>query len=123
MRYLLVVRDVFSAAHRLAGSGGRCENLHGHNFSVELEVGGDRLDDTGMVIDFTILKDVLRGILTDLDHTDLNSFPAFAGQSPSSERIAQYIFKRAEELLSGMEVEAASVTVSESGNASATYLP
>jgi len=123
LRYLLVVRDIFAAAHRLAGSGGQCENLHGHNFSVELTVEGDRLDDTGMVIDFTILKDILRGILVDLDHTDLNSFPAFSGQSPSSERIAEYVFKRAEELLSGRDVEVASVTVGESRNASATYLP
>lgn len=123
MKYLLAVRDTFSAAHRLAGSGGRCENLHGHNFAVEIKVEGARLDGAGMVVDFTVLKNILRTILIDLDHTDLNSVPAFSGQSPSSERIAEYVFERAEELLSDLDVGIASVTVSESRNASATYLP
>ena len=56
MKYLLVVRDSFAAAHRLVGSGGRCENLHGHNWKVEVTVETDTLDEAGMGLDFTVLK-------------------------------------------------------------------
>ncbi len=123
MKYLLIVRDSFAAAHRLVGSGGRCENLHGHNFKVELTVGGDDLDDSGMLMDFTDLKKTLKTILGDLDHRDLNELHPFADSSPSSEKIAEYILQKASEDLDNAPVRVISVTVSESDNASATYRP
>lgn len=123
MKYLLIVRDSFAAAHRLVGSGGRCENLHGHNFKVELTVGGDDLDDSGMLMDFTDLKKTLKTILGDFDHRDLNDLRPFADSSPSSEKIAEYILKKASEDLDNAPVRVISVTVSESDNASATYRP
>lgn len=118
-----MVRDSFAAAHRLVGSGGRCENVHGHNFKVELEIGGDDLDDSGMLKDFTDLKSTLRGILGDLDHRDLNDLNPFDDSSPSSEKIAEYIFQRASEDLNDGSIKVVSVTVSESDTASATYRP
>ena len=123
MKYLLVVRDSFAAAHRLVGSGGRCENLHGHNFKVELKVGGDHLDDSGMLLDFTDLKNTLKVILSNLDHRDLNELSPFAESSPSSEKIAEYVFQSAREVLDSGSVNVVSVTVSESDTASATYRP
>lgn len=123
MTYLLVVKGSFAAAHRLVGSGGRCENLHGHNFKVELTVGGDVLDDSGMLMDFTDLKKILRSILSDLDHRDLNAVHPFSEKSPSSEIIAEYICRRADEELDGGSARVVSVTVSESDTASATYWP
>lgn len=122
MKYKLVVKDVFSAAHRLMGSGGKCENMHGHNFRVELTVGGNDLDDAGMLIDFTDLKAILARILKDLDHYDLNTLEPFRGMSPSSESIAEYIFKRAEADIEDTNTEVLSVTVAESDTASATYI-
>ena len=121
MKYMLEVRDSFAAAHRLIESGGKCENLHGHNFKVKLTVGGDILDDSGMLLDFTDLKKTLRSILNDLDHRDLNTLHPFSGSSPSSENIAEYIFVRASEDLLESAARVVSVTVSESDNASATY--
>lgn len=123
MKYLLSVRDSFAAAHRLVGSGGKCENLHGHNFKVELTVGGDDLDDSGMLMDFTDLKKILKSILSDLDHRDLNTVHPFSQSSPSSERIAEYIYQRASQELDGGSADVVSVTVSESDTASATYRP
>ena len=122
MKFHLKVRDGFAAAHRIVGSGGRCENMHGHNFRVELEVGGENLDGAGMLLDFTELKAVLRRILQDLDHRDLNEHPSFEGTSPSSERIAEYVFGRAVELLGVAGSTVLSVTVNESDNASATFM-
>jgi 6-pyruvoyltetrahydropterin/6-carboxytetrahydropterin synthase len=123
LKYLLSVRDSFAAAHRLVGSGGKCENLHGHNFKVELTVGGDDLDDSGMLMDFTDLKKILKSILSDLDHRDLNTVHPFSQSSPSSERIAEYIYQRASQELDGGSADVVSVTVSESDTASATYRP
>ncbi len=119
MKFRLTVHGVFAAAHRLVGSGGRCENLHGHNFKVELVVGGNRLNDKGMLIDFSDLKVVLGGILKDLDHRDLNTLDQFSNNSPSSENIAEYILSRAARELDGMGATVLSVKVAESDTASA----
>lgn len=119
MKYHLTIKGVFAAAHRLVGSGGRCENLHGHNFRVELVVGGNRLNDEGMLIDFTDLKGILNGILGDLDHRDLNTIDQFSRMSPSSENIAEYILARAARALGGTGATVLSVTVAESDTASA----
>jgi len=122
--FRLAIRDGFSAAHRIRGSGGRCEDPHGHNFQVELAVVGDELDPvTGMLLDFTVLKRVLSGILSDLDHRDLNEHPDLSGMSPSSEVLARYVLKRAREAIDSPGVLVESVTVWESERASATCRP
>ncbi len=121
MTWRLSVSGAFAAAHRIVGSGGKCESMHGHNFRVVLTVEGSRLDSSGMVADFGLLKGVLNAILGDIDHCDLNENPAFAGQSPSSENIARYIWKEAVKELAAPGVKVCFVTVSESDTASATY--
>ena len=56
------VIDYFSAAHNLRGYKGKCEELHGHNWKVEVSLESARLDKTGMVVDFKILKDKIDSI-------------------------------------------------------------
>lgn len=122
--YHLTIRSEFSASHRLRGHGGKCESPHGHNFGVEIQVQGTELDPaTGMLVDFAILKRTLAQVLMELDHTDLNEHPAFTNTSPSSERIACYIFERLAPLLvdEAPQVRLTSVTVSEKAGQSATY--
>ncbi len=123
MTYRLSVKDGFAAAHRLAGSGGKCESLHGHNFRVTVEVTGEKLDETGMLVDFGDLKGILRRILAELDHSDLNEHSAFKDSSPSSENIARFIWGRVRDALDPDTVNVASVTVNESDTASARYEP
>ena len=65
--YEVSVKRTFSAAHRLEDIGGKCEDLHGHNFSIEVSVAGDRLNSQGVVVDFRILKEWIDHILADLD--------------------------------------------------------
>ena len=48
----------FDAAHRLVGYEGKCSNLHGHMWIVEIEVEGDKLDEVGMLWDFTHTKNL-----------------------------------------------------------------
>ncbi|MCR4743170.1 MAG: 6-carboxytetrahydropterin synthase QueD [Treponema sp.] len=81
----------FSAAHFLRDYNGKCENLHGHNYKVYAHVKGPKLNEGGMLMDFTKLKAALRKICKELDHTNLNDFPVF-DQNPSAERIAMYIY-------------------------------
>jgi 6-pyruvoyltetrahydropterin/6-carboxytetrahydropterin synthase len=123
MTYRLSIHDGFSAAHRLSGSGGKCESLHGHNFRVTLEVTGDELDDNGMLIDFGELKSILKTVLAELDHSDLNEHPAFIGASPSSENIARFIWGKVNDAVKPVTVTVAAVTVNESDTAAARYEP
>ena len=82
----------FAAAHFLKDYNGKCENLHGHNYKVFAHVRGKNLNEGGMLLDFSKLKDALRKTCKILDHTNLNNFPFF-NQNPSAEKIALFIFE------------------------------
>ena len=123
MSFELIVRDEFSASHQLRGYEGACENLHGHNWKVEVAVRGENLNEIGILIDFKVLKKALREILEELDHQHLNSLPAFQEKNPSSENIAQYIYQRLKEKLAGQPVKIVRVTVCETERSCATFLP
>ena len=88
--YEVRVEAAFAAAHFLKDYHGKCENLHGHNYKVYAHVRGDRLDEGGMLLDFTELKGALRKVCGQLDHKNLNDYDYFL-QNPSAERIATYI--------------------------------
>lgn len=91
------VQADFSAAHFLRDYNGKCENLHGHNYKVYAHVCGSRLNEGGMLLDFSKLKAYLRETCKKLDHTNLNDLNVFA-QNPSAERIAMYIYDSIVEL-------------------------
>ena len=84
----------FSAAHSLRGYRGKCDKLHGHNWTVEAAVAADTLDPQGMVVDFTVLKKRLHKVLEGLDHAYLNDLAYFKKVNPSSENIARFIYDR-----------------------------
>ena len=120
--FRLTVIDSFASAHQLREYEGRCENLHGHNWRVEVVVEGRELNPQGLLLDFKDLKRTLKGILDELDHTFLNEHPYFKDRNPTSENLAFYIFREMEGALktySGVRVK--SVTVWESDRAGATY--
>jgi len=81
----------FAAAHFLRDYNGKCENLHGHNYKVYAHVRGEKLNEGGMLLDFTKLKTALRTVCKKVDHTNLNDLPVF-DQNPSAERIAMFIY-------------------------------
>jgi 6-pyruvoyltetrahydropterin/6-carboxytetrahydropterin synthase len=92
--YYVTVKTEFAAAHQLRGYRGKCENLHGHNWKIEVTLKGKALDKVGMLVDFTELKAWLRVIIDEqLDHRNLNDIPPFdAALNPSAENLAKYIF-------------------------------
>jgi len=120
--FKLKIQDYFSSAHYLRNYQGRCENLHGHNWKVELVVEGAKLNEIDLLIDFKELKKILKNILTELDHKLLNDLPYFQKNNPSSERIAKYIFEKAKEkLIDYPNIKVKEVTVFETDKASVTY--
>lgn len=58
----------FSSAHFITFSGHQCESLHGHNYRVGVSVEGDVDPECAFVVDFAILKDVVRELVKPLDH-------------------------------------------------------
>ena len=87
------VETSFSSAHHLLNYKGKCENMHGHNWKVEVTARGDKLNESNILIDFKVLKALVNETVNYLDHKDLNELVEFKGESPSSEFIAKYIYK------------------------------
>ena len=113
-QYQITVEDTFSAAHHLLEYEGRCARLHGHNWKVRVCVTADRLDSTGMVADFNVLKARLREVLADLDHRDLNDVEVMEGRNPTAENLAQVIFiNLARNLPRGIELRRVEIWESE----------
>jgi 6-pyruvoyltetrahydropterin/6-carboxytetrahydropterin synthase len=119
--FTLCVKDSFSAAHRLENYGGKCEELHGHNFLVEVFFEGERLDECGMLVDFKVLKGYLKNVLDKLDHKYINEIPFFHERTSSSEFIAMYIFHELKMLIKEGMISLKEVRVWESENAYAAY--
>lgn len=113
----------FAAAHQLQMVARQCENLHGHNWKVEVCVTGEKLNDAGVLIDFGEVKKHVKKIMRKLDHTFLNELDCFKDQAPSSEHIAVYIADNLQKKLEGTDIRVSKVTTWESDNAAATYIP
>lgn len=94
---LCVVKEfTFDAAHNLVKYHGKCEKLHGHTYKLQIVVCGER-DEEGMVIDFVLLKDIVKKEVLDiLDHSYINEII----EQPSAENIAEWIYNRLEKVLS-----------------------
>jgi 6-pyruvoyltetrahydropterin/6-carboxytetrahydropterin synthase len=90
--YEITVIVDFEAAHRIVDYPGKCNRLHGHNWSVEVTVAGKRLNELGMLIDFRELKNEVNQVIGRLDHIYLNELEPFCTQNPTAENIARYIF-------------------------------
>ena len=119
--YRIKVYDRFASAHFLDGYEGKCESLHGHNWKVEVELQGKRLDDIGMLMDFKKLKELLRTVLDKLDHCLLNDLDPFKDSNPSSENISKYIHDSIRDRLpEGISIYC--VSVWESENSVASYI-
>ena len=92
----------FCATHRLTREGRGIEPLHGHDWRVEVVATGETLDETGVVVDFELLKKVVGEVGSRFHYADINEHPAFVGRSPSAEAVARHFF---EEVRKGMGSE------------------
>ena len=111
------IETSFSSAHHLLNYKGKCENMHGHNWKVEVSLKGNELDPSNILVDFKVLKKEVNEIIDQLDHKDLNQLPAFFGISPSSEIIAKFIYDEVKKKFKNV----ARVSVYETPTSCATY--
>lgn len=113
----------FAAAHQLKMVSQKCENLHGHNWKVEVRVAGEKLNAAGVLVDFGELKKHVAEIIKELDHRFLNEAEFFNNNTPpSSENIALFIAKGLEKKLNGAGARVTRVSAWESDDACATYI-
>jgi 6-pyruvoyltetrahydropterin/6-carboxytetrahydropterin synthase len=119
--YELKIISNFAAAHQLREFKGACEQLHGHNWKVEVYVAGNKLEKNGLLIDFKLVKNAAKKALDKLDHQFLNDLEPFNSLNPSSENIARHIFESVSKELNSERVKVSRVTAWESDTACATY--
>ena len=119
------VEETFSAGHALRGYHGKCENPHGHNYRVRVNVEWEQLDSIGLLLDFTHLKQILRRLIEGVDHKFLNDLPPFETMNPSAENMAKFFYdetsRQIREVPNGPRIT--SITVWETDETSATYTP
>jgi 6-pyruvoyltetrahydropterin/6-carboxytetrahydropterin synthase len=119
--YEVTVTTSISASHRLKGYMGKCENLHGHNYRIEVTVGRNSLDEVGLAVDFSVVKKQLKLVAERFDHTDLNQTEEFRHKNPSSENIAKLVYDVLKTSLEDRELKVMRVRVHETEGSFVTY--
>jgi len=119
------VEQVFAAGHALRNYKGKCENIHGHNWRVQVVIEGQQLDGTGLLVDFIDVKNLMGSVIARLDHQFLNEIAPFDVKNPSAENIAEYFY---EQMTTGLAetpvpVRIREVKIWETDIQSATYRP
>jgi 6-pyruvoyltetrahydropterin/6-carboxytetrahydropterin synthase len=119
------VEQVFAAGHALRNYKGKCENIHGHNWRVQVVIEGEQLDGTGLLVDFIDVKDLMGSVIARLDHQFLNEVAPFDLTNPSAENIAEYFYQKMSAGLTAtpVPVRIREVKVWETDIQSATYRP
>ncbi len=114
--YEIKVTAKFAAAHNLRNYKGNCENVHGHNWKVEVTASFKQLKE-GMAMDFRDLKRISDEVADELDHININELPYFKTENPTSENVARFFFER----IKDQGVPVTKVSVSETDEYTASY--
>ena len=86
------VEETFSAGHALRGYKGKCENVHGHNYRVQITLEGPELDHIGLLVDFTHVKQVMRELIKRLDHQFINDLEPFNSRESVRRKYGEIFF-------------------------------
>jgi 6-pyruvoyltetrahydropterin/6-carboxytetrahydropterin synthase len=118
----VMIERNFSSAHQLRGYKGKCENLHGHNYKIEIYARGRELDNIGLLVDFGELKTAADEVVQYLDHRNINELPPFDVElNPSAENLARYILERVASRVGDERVQVYKVRCFETPTSVATY--
>ena len=98
----VTVEAGFSSGHYLRNYRGKCENPHGHNYRVFVTLVGKELDEAGLLLDFKLLKQVMRPVVDRLDHQMINDLEPFTTVNPSAENLARYFYDETSKQLQEM---------------------
>jgi len=117
-------QKTFAAGHALRNYHGKCENVHGHNYRVEVTVQGEALDSAGLLVDFVELKRLMNGVIDRLDHQFLNEVAPFDVLNPSAENLAKYFWDEiSRDLHAPTPVRVSEVKIWETDTSIAVYRP
>ncbi len=94
--FTIKVETRFWASHQLTLPDGSKEPPHHHNWAVSAKVSSDNLDNTGLVMDFGLLRAMVEETTAGFDNVGLDSIDYFRQNNPSAENVAQYIFDKLE---------------------------
>lgn len=135
--YSLKTSAAFDSAHFLKGYSGKCSNIHGHRWIIEVEISGESLrqhgEKRGMLIDFSDLKKCVKALADEFDHCLIieqnslkeNTLNALKGERfkiielefrPTAENFAYCFYNRLK-----TQLPVSCVTVYETPNNSASY--
>ena len=118
----VMIERNFSSAHQLRGYRGKCENLHGHNYKIEIYARGRELDNIGLLVDFGELKTAADEVVQYLDHRNINELAPFDEElNPSAENLARYILERVGSRVGDERVQVYKVRCYETPTSVATY--
>jgi 6-pyruvoyltetrahydropterin/6-carboxytetrahydropterin synthase len=118
------VERTFAAGHALRNYHGKCENVHGHNYRVQITVQGEQLDANGLLVDFLELKRLTDEVIEYLDHRFINDLVPFDILNPSAENIAKYFYDRVSTgLAQEIPTRISAVKIWETDTSSAVYRP
>lgn len=101
MKVTVIKEFTFDSAHYLPEHPGKCKNLHGHSYRLQVGIAGEPDEKTGMVIDFGEIKDLVDGLLIRIDHRNLNELdlPDFPSHCPTAENMVGYFVRYFERVL------------------------
>jgi 6-pyruvoyltetrahydropterin/6-carboxytetrahydropterin synthase len=118
----VMIERNFSSAHQLRGYRGKCENLHGHNYKIEIYARGKELNNIGLLVDFVELKQAADDLVTYLDHKNLNELEPFVvEQNPSAENVARFVLEKLAAKINDERVQIYKVRCFETPTSVATY--
>ena len=117
------VEHSFAAGHALRGYKGKCENVHGHNYKVQVMVTGPELNSIGLLMDFVELRGAIKALVERLDHRFLNDLSPFDQLNPSAENLAKYFADTLSSQVEQQGLRLSRVTIWETDTTSATYRP
>ncbi len=119
----VVVQQSFAAGHSLRNYRGKCENVHGHNYKVEVTLRGEQLDSAGLLADFVEVKRRMHEVIDYLDHRYINDLKPFDEINPSAENLAKYFHDRLSHGLPAASPRVAEVRIWETDVTAAIYRP
>ena len=120
--YEVLIEKNFSSAHFLRNYHGKDEDLHGHNWKVQVKFKGRKLvEPEEYLVDFVEVLGILDKIIAKVNYKNLNEISPFDKKNPSAENIAHWIYTEFAKSLPSSKPSC--VTVWETEDGAASYFP
>jgi len=124
--FKLRVKDHIDAAHKLADYKGKCQRMHGHRWDVEVCIEGHKLDDINMLVDFKVVKSLMKELIDAVVHYVLNE--QLGEENVTAEFLARWFYDDFAEAMNAVgmlseQVKLVCATVWESPDCCIEYSP